>query len=731
VSFTFVYAWELGTGTGHVNMFKPLADALEVQGHKVVPVVQDTSIAKNIGFTSAWNKPKAFHASDERALCHTSILHSHAGFFDTSNLLITVKNWLAIFEAADPAIILCDYAPAARLAARIAKVPAVAIDSGFFTPPADQSLPIFCSQTKDELAILRQLEKTVVDNANTILAYFNAPLVNDCAQLLQPDYELFPHYAALDVYDRKNKSGFVGPFINFISDEKTSKPQQLVAKDVLLSSLPKKKAFVYFYHLYPLALACIEALLAEDVAITAYIPDAKKSPRVLELAGAGNFTLLVERADMHSLLPTVDMVVCLAGVGTIDTALFHGKPLLLVPTFSEQTFNAFRVSVNRLGSYFQFGVWPEPALVVRQFLRDLPDLTKSCEQFTAENSIGDVTSSAETLVKWVNDANQVDKNVPRLANLGHSYGGDKGIRFSELDVIFLSYDEPNADSHFELLQQLAPHAKRVHGVKGFDAAHKAAAGLASTERFVTVDADTQVFPHFFTTDITVPPHIQFSTWSWASENTVNGLCYGNGGLKIWHKDMVASLVSHEQAKGALAYDFCHHAGYSQYDAHFSATYPNASPRQAFRAGLREVVKLGRGTAGEPISPNVIAKQMRSINMRRLLIWMTVGADSLNGYWMLLGARTGFWLNTKPDFNPETITDFGRFAEYWDKNYAQLALRPWQDVANAVTEIGEKIRKELGFTLLEDWGDQRSKAFKLQMTQRRPPLSVFEVNRELL
>ena len=34
-----------------------------------------------------------------------------------------------------------------------------------------------------------------------------------------------------------------------------------------------------------------------------------------------------------------------------------------------------------------------------------------------------------------------------------------------LDVFFLSYNEPFADEHFELLQIFAPRAKRVHGVK--------------------------------------------------------------------------------------------------------------------------------------------------------------------------------------------------------------------------------------------------------------------------
>ena len=45
------------------------------------------------------------------------------------------------------------------------------------------------------------------------------------------------------------------------------------------------------------------------------------------------------------------------------------------------------------------------------------------------------------------------------------------------DVVFLSYDEPNAEENYQHLLSIRPKAKRVHGVKGSDAAHKACAEL--------------------------------------------------------------------------------------------------------------------------------------------------------------------------------------------------------------------------------------------------------------
>ena len=55
----------------------------------------------------------------------------------------------------------------------------------------------------------------------------------------------------------------------------------------------------------------------------------------------------------------------------------------------------------------------------------------------------------------------------------------------DCDIIYLSYDEPNAEQNYADLCKKVPWAKRVHGVEGSDAAHKACARLSETDRFIT------------------------------------------------------------------------------------------------------------------------------------------------------------------------------------------------------------------------------------------------------
>ena len=55
---------------------------------------------------------------------------------------------------------------------------------------------------------------------------------------------------------------------------------------------------------------------------------------------------------------------------------------------------------------------------------------------------------------------------------------DNKVKILDLDFVFISYKEPNCEENFADLLNKVPWAKRVHGVKGFDNAHKAAAETA-------------------------------------------------------------------------------------------------------------------------------------------------------------------------------------------------------------------------------------------------------------
>ena len=60
---------------------------------------------------------------------------------------------------------------------------------------------------------------------------------------------------------------------------------------------------------------------------------------------------------------------------------------------------------------------------------------------------------------------------------------------SDLDCIYPSYDESKKEEFWVKIQNMVPWAKRVDGVEGSDAPHKAAAKASDIQRFVLIDGD--------------------------------------------------------------------------------------------------------------------------------------------------------------------------------------------------------------------------------------------------
>jgi len=243
------------------------------------------------------------------------------------------------------------------------------------------------------------------------------------------------------------------------------------------------------------------------------------------------------------------------------------------------------------------------------------------------------------------------------------------IRILDQDIIFLSYDEPNCEKNYADLCSKLPWAKRVHGVKGSDAAHKACADLSETEYFVTVDGDNIIDPAFLQVEIDLDEigATEDYVFSWCGKVHVNGLMYGNGGLKLWTRKFVHNMKTHENsdpndAKGLV--EFCFDEKYYQFNQNYSESFTNATPFQAWRAGFREGVKMSLNEGERSDDVQSVWWQ----NYQRLLIWCTVGADVENGWWSMYGAREGAYLTNCTDWDYTNVRDFEYLTEYWKEHH---------------------------------------------------------------
>lgn len=262
------------------------------------------------------------------------------------------------------------------------------------------------------------------------------------------------------------------------------------------------------------------------------------------------------------------------------------------------------------------------------------------------------------------------------------------MKIVEFDVVFLSYDEPNADLHYADLCAKAPWAKRVHGVKGSDHAHKAAANLAETEWFITVDADNIVDPSFFNLDLDMTdPKIQ--VYGWCGRNKINGLRYGNGGIKIWKKDFVLNMKTHENSESDRGQvDFCWEDGYRNFPRVYSESIITGSPFQAWRAGFREGVKMTL-LDGVRVPPQEIKERIWWHNIHRLRMWATVGAHEEHGLYAVYGARLGTWMTNCTNWNYIDVRDFEILKNIYQENILHGSLE------KDIKDLGDKLKTNLG------------------------------------
>ena len=292
---------------------------------------------------------------------------------------------------------------------------------------------------------------------------------------------------------------------------------------------------------------------------------------------------------------------------------------------------------------------------------------------------------------------------------------------ADFPVVFLSFDEPNADKHWEMLQAVTPHKNiaRVHGVVGFDTAHKtAAAQFPDSEYVITVDADNQVDPKFF--KCLAPSNMNGKvSYTWGGRQYTNGLMYGNGGLKLWSTEHLANMKSHELADEERdAVDFCWDASrYKELPGCWSNVYTNGSPYQAFRVGFREGVKLSMDQ-GQLLAFDQWSTSMHAANYQRLLTWLTIGGDVEYGMWSVYGARLAVYLLQYENFDFVQIRDYDWFKEFF-KDHANA------DPLKASKALGKKISNGLGW-ILPDFDSEQSNFIKMIQLHPSKPLSNEDV-----
>lgn len=238
-------------------------------------------------------------------------------------------------------------------------------------------------------------------------------------------------------------------------------------------------------------------------------------------------------------------------------------------------------------------------------------------------------------------------------------GFDKSKDDDKFDIVFISFNETNADENYEKLKKhVGREVLRVHGVKGIHNAHKEAALQSKTKMFWVVDADAEILPKF-KFNYKPPRWDTDAVYVWKSKNPVNKLEYGNGGVKLLPRQAVLDMdINSVDMTTSITTKFKTMPQISNY------TVFNTDPYTTWRSAFRECVKL---------SSNAIDNN--SINLKRLNAWCQLNESVPYGFYAYLGAQSGRKYGQENASDKEAlgrINDFNWLADRWQEEKSQIS-----------------------------------------------------------
>ena len=211
----------------------------------------------------------------------------------------------------------------------------------------------------------------------------------------------------------------------------------------------------------------------------------------------------------------------------------------------------------------------------------------------------------------------------------------------DMDIIFISYDEPTAEARYKQLKDRYPRAKWCKNVQGQTNAYHTAAQMSDTDYFFAVFPKLEIVDSFkfdFQPDrLKNPCHYIFN-----AKNPVNGLEYGHGAILLYNKKLVLETKD-------PGIDFTLSAAHESVPILSAINYFNETPWLAWRTAFREIIKL------------MTQKQKTVESSYRLKKWCELGTGK-NAEWVYCAANDAKdFVNSKEDIMKSYELD-------WLKNF---------------------------------------------------------------
>ncbi|HEY5719116.1 MAG TPA: nucleotide disphospho-sugar-binding domain-containing protein [Gammaproteobacteria bacterium] len=352
-----LFCWELGAGRGHITPHLGVARRLRELGHRVTFALRSLEHAETLLGTQGFDylqAPTRLHACPcpiKPVQSPAQILHN-VGYYDPAILLGRVKAWLGLFALAAPALVVCDHAPSALLAARVRGLPRAVVGNGFIVPPRAVPLPAL-----DGSAVGGgdRDEKRVLAVINAALGQLDSPPLGALHELFDAGLTALQTYPEFDPHAPRTQARYFPP---------DSCPPGAAPE---WPGAAPQRVFGYLYpgpYLEPLS-----AALRQLEASTLLVGNGIADDATRALSGP-NLRFAAAPLDLQRVRAECRLGICNGQHATVANLLRGGCPLLLVPQMLEQQVLAQRVVALGAGEFLASG---DPAGIAAQLRRLLGD----------------------------------------------------------------------------------------------------------------------------------------------------------------------------------------------------------------------------------------------------------------------------------------------------------------------------------------------------------------------
>ena len=256
---------------------------------------------------------------------------------------------------------------------------------------------------------------------------------------------------------------------------------------------------------------------------------------------------------------------------------FYHKTHESVPTLKTLPINSFNAGVGAADAIKNHTFTHHYEWFVEKGARyKLPSYPKRWDEiniqtFGENKSVMCVPREAKSYIKdQVYDYPNIETNLHDVTNL-------------DSDIVFISYDETNANDNWKKLKDKFPRAKRLQGVKGRTQAYHAAAAMSQTDYFFAVFPTLELedsFDFTFQPDrLKNPCHYIFH-----AKNPVIDLEYGHRAVILYNKHLCLSTTH-------PSLDFTLSQPHTVVPQLCGTSHFNLTPEISWRVAFREVLKL--------------------------------------------------------------------------------------------------------------------------------------------